>query len=154
MEELLPLIIGILWLVYTFYTKGQKKKSAERAPSGSKTREKPSFLEQLLSSEGIQLGSSEAEDLEEDYYIDQIEEEEPETIRMDNARPSSFLKAELASYEEEGQAQFREAFALDENEDKEAYYLPSELSSELQEFDLRKAVVFSAILETPYIDYK
>lgn len=154
MEELLPLIIGILWLVYTFYTKGQKKKASDRTSSGVKTKEKPSFLEQLLSSEGIQLGKSSSDDFEEEYYSDQIEEEQEDDIRIESAKPSPFLKEELSTYEEEGQAQFKEAFALDENEDVEVYDIPGELSGHIQEFDLRKAVVFSAILETPYIDYK
>lgn len=162
MEELLPLIIGILWLVYTFYTKGQKKKSAERTPAGRKAADKPSFLEQLLAGEGIQLESPEPEYDDETYHYEPIDEPEPVASREEIGKSSPFLNMELSGYVEEGQSQFKEAFAIDEKEefihdeieDVEVYNLRSELSLEMHDFDLRKAVVFSAILEAPYIDYK
>jgi hypothetical protein len=154
MEELLPLIIGILWLVYTFYTRGKKKKAPGDAPP--KAKEKPSFLEQLLSAEGLQVSSPEPVDYEEDFAYE-LEEEPVKTPEKIESR-SPFLNEELSQYQEEGQSQFREAFYLDEDdagyEESEGVYSPSELREQTESFDLKKAVVFSAILDAPYIDYK
>ncbi len=154
MEELLPLIIGILWLVYTFYSKGQKKKAPGDSPP--KAKEKPSFLEQLLSAEGLQVSSPEPVDYEEDFPYEL--EEEPVKAPEKHESRSPFLRTELSQYQEEGQSQFMEAFYLDEddvgNEASEGHYLSSELKEQTESFDLKKAVVFSAILDAPYIDYK
>ena len=154
MEELLPLIIGILWLVYTFYSRGQKKKApGDAAP---KAKEKPSFLEQLLGAEGLQVSSPEPVDYEEDFLYEM--EEEPVKPPEKRESHTPFLKAELSQYQEEGQSQFLEAFYLDEedagNFESEGHYLSSELNGQNESFDLKKAVVFSAILDAPYIDYK
>ena len=154
MEELLPLIIGILWLVYTFYSRGQKKKTPGDAPP--KAKEKPSFLEQLLGAEGLQVSSPEPVDYEEDFLYEM--EEEPVKPMEKHESRSPFLNAELSRYQDEGQSQFMEAFYLDEedagNVESERHYLASEWNEQNESFDLKKAVVFSAILDAPYIDYK
>ena len=154
MEELLPLIIGVLWLAYTFYTRGQKKKSPGQSPSENQERKKPSFLEQLLSAEGLQVGSPEPVEYEEEFDYEAYEEPSPVPLKVEKERISPFLNTELSRFEEEGQLQFREAFALDEEDTSEGYDIPSELRQQIGEFDLKKAVVFSAILDAPYIDYK
>jgi len=155
MEELLPLIIGILWLVYTFYTKGQKKKSTRDSAPGERTGSKQSFLEQLLATDGLQVSPPEPEIYEDefDYEPDEQAQPVPQPVK-DKGYKSPFLDAELSGYAEEGQAQFKAAFSLDEEEDQEGYFQPSELNQQIGDFDLKKAVVFSAVLDAPYIDYK
>lgn len=152
MEELLPLIIGILWLVYTFYTKGQKKKSGSRStPGEDPTSKPPSFLEKLLAGEGF---LTEPED-DPTLYIDEEElsfAEKVEAAR--NSKEKPFLRTELSGFTGEGQSQFSKAYVDDQKAMAEIYDIPLEGNEIMEEFDLRKAVVFSAILDAPYIDYK
>jgi hypothetical protein len=154
MEELLPLIIGILWLAYTFYSKGQKKKQAPGTSPASTTKKKPSLLEQLLAAEGLQVNAPGREEDENEYIYESFEEPVPVPSPVKSKQPIPFLESELSQFEEEGQAQFREAFALDEYEDIQSHLSPHGHGHELMDFDLRKAVLFSAVLDAPYIDYK
>lgn len=155
MEEILPLIIGILWLLYTFYTKGQKKKSEKQTSSpGHKKRERPSFLEQLLNSEGIQMEPDEEIELLEDpeYMV----EEKPVSFesKVKEMRAQPFLSSELSKFKEEGQSQFSDTFIYDQSDESEMVLSSSEKGQQIEDFDLKKAVIFSVILEAPYIDYK
>ncbi len=152
MEDLIPLIIGVLWLLYTFYSRGQKKKARKEPYNAEKKADKPTFLEQLLAGEGFQL---EADDPDEP--LEPIPYEQPETVAAYKARKEAktpFLSAELSDYGEEGQSQFGRVLMEEEEEDENWQFSPLETGMDPDEFDLRKAVVYSAILEAPYIDYK
>lgn len=151
MEELLPLIIGILWLVYTFYTRGQKKKSARRPVNEENQPSKgPSFLEQLLAGQGIQLEDEEDPAL----YVEEEPIFEEQVTRARDTKAKPFLRTELSGYTGEGQSQFSATYQKDQKEMDEIYGLPFEFNQNMEPFDLKKAVVFSAILDAPYIDYK
>jgi len=154
MEELLPLIIGVLWLLYTFYSKSQKKKARERSASpGNKTNEKPSFLEQLLANKGIQLESPEPLEYEEDIIDEPFETQETaDTKTEEKIKP--FLQSELSEFMGEGYSGFSTAFQDENYLESIKDISTSELSQQLTEFDLKKAIIFSEILNAPYIDYK
>lgn len=153
MEELLPIFIGILWLLYTFFFKGKKNKSRPQQPEHENGQsEKPSFIEQLLAGEGIQLES------ESD---DELYDEEPEPIIYEKAVPTPikqkerpFLNSELSRFTEEGESQFYELDEVEEFSFDDPLISGIKSDQKREEFDLRKAVVYSTILETPYIDYK
>ncbi len=152
MEELIPLIIGIVWLVYSFYNKGQKRKAREGAPdSADDAQKKPSVLEQLLAGEGFQVGEPEEEVYDETPVYEPVEESEVRQKARQEYKP--FLQSEISQFSEEGESQFSEFFD-DEEEDFSGPYFSSDYVLDEQGFDLKKAVIYSEILNAPYIDYK
>lgn len=148
MEEFLPLLIGIIWLVYTLYNRGQKKKNVRKPQPVKESENKtPSFIEQLLMGEDVTTPQP--------YEEEEIEFEpapvvdEPVIIKTDKFKPSPFLTTELADFVHEGQS------ISEINEFEEQIYEKSHADENfITDFDLKKAVIFSEILNAPYIDYK
>ncbi|MCD4790317.1 MAG: hypothetical protein K8R37_09980 [Bacteroidales bacterium] len=146
MEELLPIIIGIIWLAYTIYSKGQKKKHAKNPqPSGEKEKSGASFLEQIL------LGEESPHPQPYESFIEPIENE-PERVEVyeeevKKQEPQPFLREELSDFLQEGQrVSFKkEEFSYIDIEEK------SEIKKYIEDFNLRKAVIYSEILNAPYI---
>jgi len=153
MKEYLPLIIGIIWLAYTWYNKNQKKKQGKDNQPVSEKRA-PSILEQLLTGENLQFSEPEPvyEDIEE--LDTNIQDNYFETeLKTEAVKPSPFLSSEreLVDFAEEGLSVFEDKYSLAPDEDET---LVLDTLGELKDFDLRKAVIFSEILNAPYIDYK
>lgn len=146
MEELLPLIIGIIWLLYTFYNRS-KKRNTRRRPSGEGESKTSSILERILLGEEVKQPQVYEEYLEpeEVSLYDQVDVGE----ELTKESPTPFLKQEISQYMHEGQhAIVQDNILMDE--DKNLQY-----DSEFElEFDVRKAVIFSEILNAPYISYK
>lgn len=152
MEELLPLIIGIVWVLYTLYSRSQKKKlKPSPEPGIEKPHREPSILEQILSGQGISVPKPEVIDLDDPYEEQPIKEFNEEA---EEKEPAPFLSSELMDYKEEGQSSFSDVYNIDQidQEEKNENYL--DLPSELEEVDLKKAVIYSEILNAPYINYK
>ncbi len=161
MEDLIPLLIGVIWLAFTIYSRGKKKKPAAKSGSRQspasepqKPRE-PSILEQILMGQEIRVPEPEP------YYDEEEAEEEvtwsPENEKVDEAVPEkksyrAFLSEELSGIEEEGQ------YAFDYNEDKEGLEVIETSGWHEpvlgEDFDLRKAIIYEAVLNPPYIDFK
>jgi len=151
MKEFLPLIIGIVWLIYTFYSRGQKKKSQERAKhSPNAVRKEPSFIEQLFAAEGIQVPDQEADFYEEEDLVIQDDSNVSSTGR-NKIKP--FLNAELSRFNQEGGPGSSDRIFFEEDEFSD-YSFELDFNEEIDDFDLKKAVVYSEILNPPYIDYK
>ncbi len=146
MEEILPLIIGILWLVYTFYKKGKKKEARRHQPVGSEEVKAPSILEQLFAANDVPEPQPYEmyEEPEDNTYVEDFDEVVIET----NEKQSPFLNAELADFVNKGQVAITPSdnFMM-EKEDVEN-------QDNIPDFDIRKAIIFSEILNTPYIGYK
>lgn len=147
MEEFLPLIIGIVWLVYTIYNKSKKKGAKQQHPEVTQETPISSFFEQLftdketLKPQPYGLYESDEENLPVEEYEQVAYEPEEES--------SPFLKTELADFMYEGQSATitSDNHLMEENEDEE-YQINR------TDFDLRKAIIFSEILNAPYIGYK
>ena len=155
MEELLPLLIGVIWLAYTWYSKGQKKKQEKsRAERGEEetARKEPSVLEQILMGQEIRL-----DEPEEEYEYLEEEEDLPER-KYEEPKPVStpFLKTEIADYKGEGISSFTDRSRGLRTFMSEAAFEEEVYGNEFNtgDFDLRKAVILSEILNPPYIDYK
>lgn len=151
MKEYLPLIIGIIWLAYTWYNKNQKKKQGKDNQPVSEKRT-PSILEQLLTGENLQFSEpepvyEEIEELDTNVHDNYFETE----LQAEVEKPSPFLTSELAGFSDEGLSVFEDKYSLAPDEDE---MLVLDALGELKDFDLRKAVIFSEILNAPYIDYK
>jgi hypothetical protein len=147
MEEYLPLIIGIVWLVYTIYNKGKKRGAKPPHPEAAQETPISSFFEQLftdketLKPQPYGLYESDEENLPVEEY-EQVAYEPEE-------KSSPFLKTELADFMYEGQpaTETSDNHLMEENEDEENQFNRTD-------FDLRKAIIFSEILNAPYIGYK
>jgi len=151
MKEYLPLIIGIIWLAYTWYNKNQKKKQGKDNQPVSEKRT-PSILEQLLTGENLQFSEpepvyEEIEELDTNVHDNYFETE----LQAEVEKPNPFLTSELAGFSDEGLSVFEDKYSLAPDEDE---MLVLDALGELKDFDLRKAVIFSEILNAPYIDYK
>ncbi|MCD4697123.1 MAG: hypothetical protein K8S16_12875 [Bacteroidales bacterium] len=93
MEELLPLIIGIVWVLYTLYSRSQKKKlKPSPEPGIEKPHREPSILEQILSGQGISVPKPEVIDLDDPYEEQPIKEFNEEA---EEKEPAPFLSSEL-----------------------------------------------------------
>jgi hypothetical protein len=145
MEDFLPLLIGVFWLAYTLYNKGQKKKAREGSPEGETKAPVASFIEEFL------LGKQENPSVP--FYA-----EETETIPIDDlpgeTKPieifqksvsKPIISSELESFTIEGQHAFSAEELIDEYVNDSGNIVFNE------EFNLRKAVIYSEILNAPYI---
>jgi len=150
MENLLPILIGIIWVAYTLYNKGKKKNVVRQPHDAEIPQKKPlSIFEQILLGEEIKQPQP---------YADYSEPKEPEPIARPikiktniKKSPSPFLNEELAGFVHEGQS-VSEFFSHDKTIE-EILHEHDEVFGGI-DFDLRKAVIYSEVLNTPYIDYK
>jgi len=156
MEDLLPLLIGVIWLAFTLYSRGQKKKNAK--PTGGKQAQPkaPSLLEQILMGQQIQVPEPEP-------YVEYEEEvdDEPQPVyqpieKKETFIPVSnaFLSSELFDIDGEGQHAFNYEIEEDEPMDIKDLYDVRKESVLDEDFDLRKAIIYEAVLNPPYIDFK
>jgi len=151
MEDFLPILIGIIWIAYTLYNKGQKKKNTRPRTSEPHPEERPvSILEQILMGEQINRPQPYADYLRMEEPVEaefQLEEVAPQKLT-----PLPFLNEELRNYKEEGQSVSNSYSNLGKT--IEEILRESEEDFEGNEFDLKKAVIYSEVLNAPYIDYK
>lgn len=145
MDELLPIIIGIIWLAYTFYSRSQKNKKKANRPSGiQKPQRETSILEKILLGEELQKP--------EWIYQEEDDEEEEENFVVPEveSKPKPFLSTEISSFKNEGESalmEMEEEMLADED-------LKVAIMEDIKDFDLKRAVIYSIILENPYIGYK
>lgn len=147
MEDLIPLIIGILWLVYTIYSKGKKKEAKRHRTVKSEESKAPSILEQLLG--GNEAFKPQPYEMYDEPAEEQLVNEYDEIDDEPEQPPRPFLRKELAEFMQEGEpvTTLWGNYMTEEVEDMRNQV-------EKTEFDLRKAIIFSEIINAPYIDYK
>lgn len=149
MENLLPILIGIIWVAFTLYNKGKKKKNVKQ-PVGSEIPEsRPlSVFEQILMGGEIKEPKP-FERFFESVDIKQSEIEEEKSTPLKKS-PRPFLNEELAQFTQEGQA----ISVFSENKRLKDILFEQDPETADRDFDLRRAVVYSEILNAPYIGYK
>ena len=147
MEEFLPIIIGIIWLVYTIYNKGKKKEAKRHHPGRSEEARPPSILEQLFTG-NEEIKTQPYEEYDEPYE-GQLIEKYDEVVDEPEEKPKPFLRTELADFVQEGQSAVMPSgnYMMEEK---------MEMKNQVEnlDFDLKKAIIFSEILNAPYIGYK
>lgn len=151
MEDFLPILIGIIWIAYTLYSKGQKKKNFKPTHSAPKQEERPpSILEQILMGEQIK----QPQPYTDFFRMEEppVEEIQPEPVTSQKITPSPFLSDELRSFKGEGQSVSNNYSNLGKT--IEEILREHEEEFEENEFDLKRAVIYSEVLNAPYIDYK
>jgi hypothetical protein len=147
MENFLPIIIGVAWLVYTIYSKGKKRGANRSHPEDTEKAPTPSFLEQLFTDKE-ELSPQPYQVYNEAEAYEPIEKYE-EVVFEQEEELTPFLRAELADFEHEGQTAISplENYLTEEDTDENNQV-------ERPDFDLRRAIIFSEILNAPYIGYK
>jgi hypothetical protein len=144
MEEFLPFIIAIIWLLYTFYTKGQKRKSAtQRQVSEPEPKTVDSILEQILS--GNLSGQPDIIPYGDSKQSEPIKFETPVLKKEKKKQQTPFLNEELSGFVHEGGYSTRTGATIDE------IMKQDEVFEEAFEIDIRKAVIYNEILRTPYL---
>jgi len=149
MKDFLPLLIGLIWLGFTLYSKNQKKKNSKSGVSAEKKR--PSMLEQILLGEqfnSIIQPETELSGSDENYDDNENNEDlEIEQIESFNEK-SPFLKYELSDFVKEGTRITNEN---NNNYEGNEMILEEENDPQLIDFDLKRAIIYSEILHAPYI---
>jgi hypothetical protein len=151
MEDIFLILIGLLWLAYTFYSRSQKKQRRATRPAETATQSKkePSILEQILMGQDISIPEPEEYELEPD---ETEEETFPEFTYSDGAdKQEPFLSHQLKEHKG-----VRSVFSdhVTGNSPLEVEHLDFFSTPGFfdEEFDLRNAVIYQAILDPPYID--
>ena len=149
-EDFLYIIIGLLWVVYSFYN-AKKKKDKKNAPA--QTSGKKSILESLINELGIQDKQPEPSLYQPSDDINHIE---PEPVHVETEEPSEVFSYD-DYYEESNYNTIDNVIEkkppLPMAKIDEAYSLNKKSSSKKgvrNKIDLRKAVIYSEILKKVY----
>jgi hypothetical protein len=150
MEDYIYILLGLVWIIYAAYRANQKKKAKQKAPHHEQTTEPEtgsdvkSLLEEILTGEVSQPSRPSAyideslsaitgarmeyenADIKTDYKLDSIPVEEGERIFDEDDLTSSYAQ-------------------LFNTEDSEHMIKREDI-----DFDLRKAIIYSEILNRPY----
>ena len=162
MDNFLYIIIGIVWVVYSLYTSKQKQEKKRQMDAQRKSQPLPeplqqkprSFIEQLLDPEHKFTGPAE---VTYDDYEDTVEpilsEYSEEHSYMSEYQPLEVIKNEVpADYFENQYASRGETNYYDNRETLVASHDEVTHTEDLVvDFDLRKAIIFSEILNLKYI---
>lgn len=155
MKDYLPIIIGVIWVAYTLYSMGQKKKAKDGSTSQSKPKREPSILEQILMGQEIRVPEPAILDYDEDEQepVEEIAELAPEKESSQPVR-KAFLDIELSQLEDERQNMFNVDSELEGILEIEDYSEGERNHFFKDGFDLRKAIIYNEVLNPPYIDFK
>jgi hypothetical protein len=155
MEDLIYIIIGVLWLVFTFYTASKKKKQQQQ-----KTASKPTESSQPTTQPNI-LDEIFGEDTS--VVFDDFPEEEQET-EVNFTFEDEYEDKGIQSVETFGNKYFSDTENVSfkdlvrraqEERIEEADTVDLHIEDEddgiiKKDFNLRKALIYQAILERPY----
>ena len=164
MDNFLYIIIGIVWVVYSLYTSKQKQQKKREMDAQRKNQPLPgpgpqkprSLLEQLLDPEH-KFTDPATVAYEEDEYEDTVEpilsEYKEEHSYMSEYQPLETIKNEVsADYFENQYLSRGETNYYDKMETLVAAHDEVIQTEDLVvDFDLRKAIIFSEILNPKYI---
>ncbi len=158
MEELIPVLIAIVWFIYKMYQGAQKKadrkqhraKPIESAP----VKKEPEFdiddmVKSIFGLENVApkpnpVYQSPIESIESDYR--QVEHFDSST--------NDYLETEMDSYQEKPVSVEYQHESIQEKVSRQAANNVEEeieYNNILEDFDVRKAIIYSAILERRYI---
>ncbi len=150
MEEFIYILIGVIWLGASIYKASQKKKQKARPQSQASSvpeeettvSRTKSLLEQLLEGQQVQVPEPEI-----------VEYDEPMLTEIEDKPLSGSFQSEYAgrtfkgleALESEGVSSLGRISFVDIMKDT------TEKQHKAVRIDLRKAIIYSAILERPYI---
>lgn len=153
MEDYIYILIGVIWLAASIYKAANKKKKAftpESEPDTSVRREmqnrprKRSLFEEFMGEHEVRLPEPEVHEIyvEKDYESIRVEQKKTSGSFQEEYAKFGFTGLEKLSSEGEsstGRISFRDSMKK-----------TTEKRSSQKRFDLRKAIIYSTILERPY----
>jgi hypothetical protein len=152
MEDLIYLVILIAWAVFAFYRHSQKKKAAARSAEQAPAKPQPTNESRGKSWEEILFG----EEIPEEHEIELEQEVEYSERKKTTAyEPISleqkYMQRKIESLEDplvQQRMEKEKPILLEDDGVGSDKYRSGE--DFLSDFDLRKAVIFSEILNRPY----
>ena len=151
MDEIIYILIGVIWLAATIYKASQKnKKAQERKPSVPHDQEEPkpvhdprSLIEELLGGQQIRIPEPE----ESEARIP-----EPMIMEVENKPKTKSFHSEYANYGYRGLEALSTEGISSLGDYKFEKHGPrnTQKATRPVKVDLRKAIIYQAILERPY----
>lgn len=146
MEDLLPIVLGIIYLAYRQYKKSTKDNLEPAVARDAKTTHEESaakeeigdFMRQYFGEDNYAFDSVESPDLPSERAANDEEMEKISENKQEQVYSIEYDK-NIGSQEQE-----KEQFEIIKNKEKKTV--------EDTDFDLRKAVVYDAVLNPPYIE--
>ena len=153
MEDYIYIIIGVIWLAATVYKASQKKKQEQAGKQAAKNASNAeskvsaarSLLEELLEGQQLRVPDPEVVEIVEEYdepMMAEVKEQQYKNSFQDEYAGRGFKGVETLSAEgvsSLGQITFTDIMKVSKK--------PAERPMKI---DLRKAIIYSAILERPY----
>ncbi|MBN3035362.1 MAG: hypothetical protein JW861_07225 [Bacteroidales bacterium] len=145
MEDFLIILLGLAWILYSFYSRGKKRKKASARKANEAPREKrdPSPEKIIQELFGIPSGEPVFEPpLDDSYEPEPSFKPKPEETAR---KMKPFLDSEIEQYlggRFAGESHFTRVSPV-------GSFMPE--SPESVDFDLHRAVILSEILRAPYI---
>jgi len=141
MENLLPILLGLLFLGIKYYNKTQKDKAKKLMKDGGST-ERPSPTASSLNDFIEQFYPQETTPFTEPAYVGKVEKEEEDLSWMEQKHKE---EPESIEYIKNTTRKIKHETQFETIQNK-----PNETAEKL-DFDLRKAIVYDAIMNPPYI---
>ena len=151
MEEYIYILIGVIWVAASIYkaTQKGKKKASPHKPGTPQTQESQSvpgarsLLEELLGGQEVKIPEPESREfaVDESLYVETEQEQAAKSLLSKHAKYG--LKG-LEKFSGEGESSLGGITFKDE-----LMELTKESPGQ-NKIDLRKAIIYSAILERPY----
>ncbi len=154
MEDYIYIIIGIIWLVFSVVKGNQKRKSQQQAASDNASESVPKPTEQKsfedILSEILNPVAPLTEQPAPDPYDEEVfsmETEEVEVIEEEKRTEYQSLEEIFAA---EAESRLAAVSVMEMPEDDTIIASQAQLRKPKNTIDLRKAIVYQAILERPY----
>ncbi|MDY0076080.1 MAG: hypothetical protein RBR87_02295 [Bacteroidales bacterium] len=140
MENFIFILIGVIWLVYSVSKANQKKNTASTSATENSQEAKNRGFEDIMAEI---LGTSNVRQHIPDQYIETLEEEavEEEVGNAYQSLEDLYLKEELENQQEP---------YIEEPKKDNLEPQITKRNSRKQQFDLRTAIIYQAILERPH----
>ena len=154
MEDLIYLVLLIAWAVFAFYRQSQKKKAAARSAESKPAPPPPESEPSGKSWEEILFG----EEVPEEH---EIEYEPEKQVELASAKKTAafepisleqkYMRQKIESLEDplvQERMGKGKPILLEDDEDQQKGVM--DLDTFMKDFDLRKAIIFSEIINRPY----
>jgi hypothetical protein len=150
MEDYIYILIGVIWLAASVYRASQKKKqAAARKSAGEPAKAKPemsdtrSLLEELLGGQEIKIPEPEEQEISIPEPEKVIVEEDPPLRKFESEYTKMGLKGVESLMREGTSSTGRILF-------KDTFKSTQKKEAGQTKINLRKAIIYKAILERPY----
>lgn len=154
MEDYIYIIIGLIWLVFTVVKGNQKKKSQQQAASGNATEAVPEPIEQKTFEDILSEILNPTATLTNQPAPIEHEEEvfnmEAEAVAVNEEEKRTEYQSLEEIFAAEAESRLAAVSVMEMPEDDAIIASQAQNRKPKNTIDLRKAIVYQAILERPY----